>query len=103
MNNIKVTIERGYVSDGIKGEILDTFLKRIEKLPLGSFNAQIILNPILSGREVESLSGNSKRYIIDEDGLVDDETRIRLATLKNNNTDLSILFVFEKVVTPFYQ
>lgn len=102
MNNIKVTIERGYVSDGIKGEILDTFLKRIEKLPLGSFNAQIILNPILSGREVESLSGNSKRYIIDEDGLVDDETRIRLATLKNNNTDLSILFVFEKVVTPFY-
>ena len=41
MNNIKVTIERGYVSDGIKGEILDTFLKRIEKLPLYKRKVQI--------------------------------------------------------------
>lgn len=102
MDNIKVTVEHGNVSDTLKDDILKTFLRRIENIAPGTFSAHIVINPNLSGWNVESLSGNAKRYIIDDDNIVDDETRIRLATLKVNNTDFSLLYIFEKLLNPIY-
>ena len=103
MDNIIVIVENGNVSDNLKKEIYDTFLRRIENLPPVAYTAQIIINPKLSNREVELLNGNTKRYIMDNDNIVDDETRIRLATLKTNNENLSILYVFEKAIEPSYK
>lgn len=102
MKNIKITIENGNVSDSLQKDILETFLRRVEKIAPDTFYAHIVINPDLSGRNVELLSGNAKRYIIDDDNIVDDETRIRLATLKANNTDFSLLYIFNRQLTPMY-
>lgn len=103
MDNIKITVDNGSVSEVLKKEILETFVRRISNLSPGSFLAQIIINPNLSGREVELLNDNAKRYIVDCDSIVDDETRIRLATLKTNTANLSILYIFEKNFKPVYK
>lgn len=103
MDNIRVIVEKGKVSEELQKEIFETFLRRIEKLKSISFSAQIVLNPNLTSKQVESLNGNAQRYIIDKYNLVDDETRIRLATLKVNDSELSILYIFEKTFAPLYE
>lgn len=102
MDNIIIKVENGNVDKSLQKEILDTFVKRIENVKNDSFVATIVINPNLTNRQVELLTGNAKRYIIDSDYLVDEETRIRLATLKVNNRDISLLYIFEKVVKPLY-
>lgn len=103
MENIRIIVEKGKVSEELQKEILETFLRRIEKLKSSTFSAQIVLNPNLTGQKVELLNGNAQRYIIDKYNLVDDETRIRLATLKVNDSELSILYIFDKTFEPLYE
>lgn len=103
MDNIKIIVEDGSVSESLQKDILDTFLRRIENIAPGTYTAQVVINPKLSSREVELLSGNAKRFIMDKDNLVDDETRIRLATLKTSKNDLSILYIFERIVEPIFK
>ena len=80
MDNIKIIVENGNISELEKKEIFDTFLKRIDNIKSGAFSVQIVINPTLTNKEVELLNGNAKRYLIDKDNIIDDETRIRLAT-----------------------
>lgn len=103
MDNIKIIVENGSISELEKKEIFDTFLKRIDNIKSGAFSVQIVINPTLTNKEVELLNGNAKRYLIDKDNIIDDETRIRLATLKPNNSGLSILYIFEKSFEPMFK
>lgn len=96
MKNISAKIERGTIDDKLRQSILQTFKKRVEGLQNIDFNATIVINPILCNyQSPELISGNCKRYLIDTFGIIDEETKIRLATLMASDKNLSLLYIFD--------
>lgn len=103
MSNVKIIIENGSLSESAQEALLETFAKRTASITCKSYSANIIVNPILTNyKQVEVLNGDSNRYLIDSFGLIDDEIRIRLATLRLENLSCSILFCFEKIIEPTF-
>lgn len=96
MDNISIKIERGIIDEKLQQSIMQTFKKRIECLQNIDYSAIIVINPILCNYQTpELISGNCKRYLIDTFGIIDEETKIRLATLMASDKNLSLLYVFD--------
>jgi len=101
MKKIDIKVDSGHIDSTLRDSILQTFGKRIESIPDQSVSATIVVNPILVNYDTsELISGNTQRFLIDDDQLIDEQTRIRLATMYSDRQDLSFLFIFNKNKSP---
>lgn len=101
MKNIECQVEIGPVLDKLKTEIQTSFAKRIEGIDCENCRATVIINPDMSKYpNAKSLRDDINRYLIDDNEVVDSVTLVRLAGFMPQQTDLSLLYIFEKYTSP---
>lgn len=99
MNNISYRIEGGNLTHKEITPIVESFEKRVKDIISENISAIIVIDPVMNNyadRNYESISGNTPRFLIDDNYVITPEIRIRLASFLPDRNDIILLFIIEK-------
>jgi AAA+ superfamily predicted ATPase len=98
MSNIKI-VHKAPLTGSQQNDIIQTINKRAVNVLNDGVCVEVIIDPVLTEYpNIQSIGGNSSKYLIDEDDLIDSETLVRLATFSIPDFNHSVLFIFHNSI-----